>query len=400
MTDVVFQIRPSVRQSYIGRREDIPVSLTALYDKLQRIEVSTSEALVRHSFAQLQLVVDTMKARRSPWVPGYEVKVIDGNCVASTEHRLAVLRDTHAGALPGKGLVIYHAGLDLIEDCVLCEDGHAQERSLFDNWLAKGKEGEVWIADRNFCTAGALFGLHDRAARFAIREHATNAPWEEAGPRQERGRVETGRVYEQSVRLLGPDDRKRLVRRVTLVLDMPTRDGEKEIHVLTNLTRKELTAQGVADLYRKRWTIEGAFLHLAEDLRSEVTTLGYPPAALFGFSVGRMAYNLLSTMKAAIRAEHSDEVAASMSGYAMAEEVAGTYRGMMVALPPATWEELPTWSPKQVGSYLRHLAAHVDLARFQKTVRGPKKPRTPRTASTNAPHVSTAQLLLSRRGPK
>lgn len=400
MTDVVLQVRPSVRQAHLARREQIGVSLSALYDKLVLTETETSEALVQHSYRQLLPVVDAMSARLNPWVEGYDVRIIDGNCIAATEHRVGVTRSTKAAPLPGKGLVLYDAEADLVVDTILCEDGHAQERSLFPRWFAKIQRGELWIGDRNFCTTEALLNIHDRGARFVIRQHATNAPYEEAGAWRDLGKTDTGHVYEQSVRLLGPDERKLLLRRVKLVLDVPTKDGETEVTLLTDLTRKELDGCGVAALYRRRWTIEGAFLRLALDLRSEVNTLGYPAAALFGFSVGLVAYNIVSAMKAAIRAEHGVDVASQLSGYAMAEEVSATYRGMLIALPAEMFEEVATWSASQVGDRLRQLARQVDVVRFKKTVRGPKKPRPARTAFADKNHVSTAQLLDAKRRAK
>ena len=230
MTDVVLATRPSVRQSFLERKEqeEITVSLSALYSKLNNTETGTSEALVRHSYQQLYPVVVAMNGLKGAWHDKYAVKIIDGSCVEATEHRLAVLRGTHAGPLPGKGLVIYDPPSELIEEVILCEDGHAQERSLFERWLEKIQQGQLWLADRNFCTAEVLFTIHDKGARFVIRQHATNAPWESAGPSKCLGRIDTGTVYEQSVRLVGENERKLLIRRVTLVLDVPTRDGETE----------------------------------------------------------------------------------------------------------------------------------------------------------------------------
>lgn len=201
MADVVLTVRPSVRPAHLARREQIGVSLTALYAKLARTETSTSEALVRHSDEQLRSVVDAMAAREPAWLDGDKVRIIDGNGVAATEHRLAVTRTTSAAPLPGKGFVLDDAETGLLQDCILCEDGPAQERSLFDRWLAKVTKGELWIGDRNFCTAAALFGMHEREAKFLIRQQATNAPGEEAGSRRDLGRIETGRVFEQVVRL-------------------------------------------------------------------------------------------------------------------------------------------------------------------------------------------------------
>jgi hypothetical protein len=56
-------------------------------------------------------------------------------------------------------------------DVFACEDGHAQERSLLSRVLATVTCGDLWIADRNFCTLGFLFGLHWRGGAFVIRQH-------------------------------------------------------------------------------------------------------------------------------------------------------------------------------------------------------------------------------------
>ena len=48
-----------------------------------------------------------------PWLPGYRVKVLDGNSIEATHHRVAQLRGIGAGALPGKSLVIYEPNLEM-----------------------------------------------------------------------------------------------------------------------------------------------------------------------------------------------------------------------------------------------------------------------------------------------
>ena len=64
-----------------------------------------------------------------------------------------------AGALPGQALVVLDPSLMLVTDVVLCEDGHAQERSLLGQILEIVRAKDVWIDDRNFCTTGFLFGI-------------------------------------------------------------------------------------------------------------------------------------------------------------------------------------------------------------------------------------------------
>ena len=84
-------------------------------------------------------------------------------------------------------------------------------------------------------------------------------------------------------------------------LDKPTRDGDREIHLLTNLPAKDARARVVAELYRRRWTIETAFQELEATLDGEISALGYPKAALLAFCVALVPYNVMSTVKAALR---------------------------------------------------------------------------------------------------
>src|SRR5262249_54866161 len=148
---------------------------------------------------------------------------------------------------------------------------------------------DLWIADRNFCTLKLLFAIQNRGAVFAIRQHA-NLPFRLVGKRRSRGRTATGRVYEQTLELEYEGETLR-IRRVTVALDQPTTDGDTEIDVLTNLPPKQADAPTIAELYRKRWTIEGRFYEVTQTLNCEPNTLGYPKAALFAFCLALVASN-------------------------------------------------------------------------------------------------------------
>ena len=58
----------------------------------------------------------------------------------------------------------------MVIDVFPCQDGHAQKRSLFESVLQTVKAGELWIAERNMCTQGFLFGIHAAASEFLLRE--------------------------------------------------------------------------------------------------------------------------------------------------------------------------------------------------------------------------------------
>ncbi|MDJ0569344.1 MAG: transposase [Pleurocapsa sp. MO_192.B19] len=86
-------------------------------------------------------------------------------------------------------------------------------------------------------------------------------------------------------------------RRVVVQLDRPTRDGETEIALLTNLPETDAPSVLVAHLYRSRWRVETLFQVATETFHCEIKTLGYPRAALFSFCMALVAYNLFSTLK-------------------------------------------------------------------------------------------------------
>ena len=97
-----------------------------------------------------------------------------------------------AGPLPGHALVVLDPELMLAIHMIPCEDGHAQERSLTSKILELVVAGELWIADRNFCTSALLSGVVARAAYYLIRHHA-NMRVISAGTLRTSGRTETGR---------------------------------------------------------------------------------------------------------------------------------------------------------------------------------------------------------------
>lgn len=326
-------------------------------------------------------------------VPGYRVKVLDGNHLGKTQRRLKPLRDVVAGPLPGQTLVVLDPVLGLAIDVVPCEDGHAQERSLLGPILETVVEKDVWVADRNFCTTGFLFGVAGREGFFVIRRHATTLTWERESAWVPAGRTDTGTLDEQTIWLTEPGGAELAVRRVRLTLDHPTRDGDRVIEVLTNLPAEVATASVVAELYRGRWSVEGLFLRLTTVLKCEVNTLGYPPAALFGFCVALAAGNLYAGVKGALRAAHGAAVADEVSDYHLALEVSGACPGLWIAIPAEAWVEIGGWSVGRMADWLKGLARGANLGRYRKAVRGPKKPSPPRTRFPEAKHISTARLL-------
>lgn len=394
MSLVVFKAFPSVNAAYQAQKAHIGVSLTSVYNKLNGLEPEVPAALVRETAQEFGRLITELDGACCPLLAGYRVRMVDGNCLAGTQHRLAVLRDKSAGALPGKSLVMYDPGQEMAIDVLPCEDGHAQERSLLDRLPGCVQAKDVLIMDRNFCVRSHLFGIADRGGYFVCRHHK-QMPYRILNEPEKIGKTETGTVYEQWIEVDREDGRTAKWRCITVRLHKATRDGDKELVIVTNLPKSAAGAIRIAELYRKRWTIETMFQELEAHLQSEIDTLGYPQAALFGFCVALIAYNVLAVVKAALRRVHGEEkIRDEVSGYYLAGEIGRTHEGMAIAIEPQEWAVFQTMTQALFLSALIQLAHNVQLDKYKKHRRGAKTKAPPRTSSKNETHVSTARLLM------
>jgi len=393
MSLVVCGIHPSVSAAYKALEKMVGVSRSALYDKLNGLEPCISRDLVNYTAQELSPVLAELGGTKAVLLPGFEVRIIDGNHLGATEHRLEVLRQNGSAALPGQSLAVLDPDWMLVRDLFPCEDGHAQERSLFTQVLDTVNPGQVWIADRNFCTRLLLFGIHERGAYFIIREHL-NLPWQALEPLKPVGVLSSGVVSEQAVQLTDEQGNILKLRRIVVQLNTPTRHGETEVAILTQLPATQVDALKVAMLYLERWSVEKMFQVVTDVFHCEIKTLGYPRAALFVFAMAVVSFNILSTVKAALKSVHGiDKIEAGLSDFYLAEEVQGTFRGMMIALPAPDWQLWARMSVEAFADSLKLWAASVNLKRFASSPRSPKKTVPKRVYDPKHPHVSTARLL-------
>ena len=115
---------------------------------------------------------------------------------------------------------------------------------------------------------------------------------------------------------------------------------------------------------------------------------------MFGFCLALVAYNMLAVVMAALRSVHGEEtIDHDLSLYDVANEIAQTSHGMMIAIPEDEWRVFSRMKTAEMVATLRELARKVRLDAYRKSPRGPKKPRPKRDGTTKAPHVSTAKLL-------
>lgn len=395
---VTLGLRPSLHAAARKMAQRLPVSLAALYAKVQRTEPAVLRALVQGSAERLVPLGGCLPEQQS--LPGWQLRVFDGNHLAASEKRLAPLRGLRGAALPGHTLVVYDPDSALVCDIVACEDAHESERTGAAALIERAHAQQVWIGDRHFCTQAIVQGLAERGAGCIVREHARHPRLRSRGRWSEATDIETGRVREQAIELAEPPAGVlRQWRRIEIALHTPTESGDPSLVLWSNLP-PEIDAATLARLYRKRWRIEGLFHRLESVLHSEIKTLGHPRAALLGFAVAVLAYNVLALLKRFIEHAHRhSHPELDVSTYHLAVDITSDYGTMLRLFPP---EYLPCANedPQQLAQCLLTLGARMNPKQLASSKRKPKIAQAKGyvDGSIARAHVSTARVLKQAAG--
>lgn len=409
MVDVVTKAKPSIHAGYEDAKEDFNVTIQSVYNKLNRLELRVLENLVSKTADDMIACAKAMKVQPPQLVPGYVCRLLDGNILAGTEHRIKELRRTNAAALPGRSVCFYNYQYRIIDDVVLDKNGHAQDKSQIDSLLERVNPGDCIIADAGFCTQKMMLGISQRQAYFILRK-PSNTAVELVGKRKRIGKSETGILFEQDGILHCKNKGSIKLRVITLERFEPTESGKMEIVFLTNLPKK-VTAICVAQGYRRRWRIENTFQDLAQVVESEVSTLGYPSAALFGFVVGCMIQNVIALTEHALQkasqkrpARKSLTKASSdcnekrLSRYKIALEIKTVTPGMEIAITSAHWtKEIGTMTPQELAQWMLSIARHAKLADYETYRWSPKQEQPKRASGNRGNHLATSQILDKRK---
>lgn len=397
---VTLGLRPSLHAAARKMADQLPVSLAALYAKVQRTEPAVLRALVQGSAERLAPLVQCLPERQS--LAGWQLRVFDGNHLPASEKRLAPLRGFRGAALPGHTLVVYDPDSALVCDIVACEDAHESERTGAAALIERAQARQVWIGDRHFCTQAIVQGLTERGSGCIVREHARHPKLRATGPWSSTTDIETGGVREQAIELAQPHEGTlKHWRRIEIILDTPTDSGDETIVLWSNLP-PEVDAATIAQLYRKRWRIEGLFGRLESVLHSEIRTLGHPRAALLGFAVAVLAYNVLALLKQLIEQAHRPEhPELDVSTYHLAVDITSDYGTMLKMLAPEHWPRADD-DPRQLVEHLLLLARRMSPKQLATSKRKPKAVRAKGyvNGSIARSHVSTARVLKQVSGKR
>jgi hypothetical protein len=395
VADVALGVCRNPNQAYRAHKAELGVARSRFYDKLNHTNTDVSEQIVA---ATAQNVADMQDALGFvPWdgIPGYRLLAVDGNHLEKTEKRIADLRDLGVAPLPGTAVARFDLGRQTFDRVYLLEDAHQQEATTCPAIVDDLEPSDVIVADRHYCIIEFMNQIAAKCNHFIIRHHA-RLPGVLLGKRRKRGRIATGTVYEQAMRLQKQED-SMVVRRITIELDEPTQDGDTMIHLLTNLPSK-VSGKRIAKQYHRRWEEETGFYYLRMCFQGELPSLGHPRAALFLFSMSLLAYNVLQVIWAAFSASHDEEKVQNVSNLYVSQEIMSATTGMLIALDDAEWNSLIPESQHQVADLLKRIAKATSLTDYRKSVRKPKA-KTPRKKKRkkrrNAvhSHVSTAKII-------
>ena len=392
VADIALGFAENPNQAYKTQKENLGVSLTSFYNKINATETAISEGVVRQSAQRAVEMMDELECALWEIIPGYRVLALDGNHLPETDKRLEPLRDAYDAPLPGTIVARFDLQRQMFDRAYLLEDAHAQECSVKHRILADLEPNDLILADRHYCVLDLLTGIDEAGTAFAIRQHG-RFKGVLIGKRRRIGRCATGVVYEQKIHTSNQDDAFSM-RRITLELDQPTRDGDTEIHILTNLP-SNIAATLVADLYRLRWEEEQGFYYLTTTLTCELPSLGQPRAALFLFCMAMLAFNIRQVMFAALYVEHGADEVNEVSHFHVSVEVSRYTDGMLAVIDEEIWEE---WIPSErgeVAKLLRDIARSIDLRDYRKQRRGPKKNKESPERTRAKTHLSTAKALAA-----
>jgi hypothetical protein len=393
LADVVLEFSPSPNQAYIEHKESLAVSKNAFYNKLKNVSLPLSRALVQHSYRKCRGMLEEMEVPAWTYLNGYRTKIIDGNSISAGENRLKELRETWQKALPAKSVVILDADHQLIQDIFLLEDGQAQERTVLDDVLSSLEAKDLVFADSAYCTIKFLCGIQRAGACFIVRQHGC-LRGELLGKRKACGQSETGKLYEQAIRVGGNDGET--FRRITIELFEPTVDGDQVIHLLSNVPASEADTASIASLYRQRWEIEHKFYVAQVALRCEIDALNYPKSNLFVFCLAMLALNCRQVLFGALYQAFQEDVEEEASHYSISVEIANSYDGLLTAIDENLWKALTPDTFAGRMSWLIEIASNYNRARHRKTVRGRKKPPPKKTPYRNGHHLSVKKILDAR----
>ena len=174
---------------------------------------------------------------------------VDGSTLEALFRKLAALKEAPPGVLAGKICTVIDLAARLPEHLWFTQDAQAHDATFLDRILAFAQAGTLWIFDRGFYDFTFFDNLIDKGVHWITRLKS-NAVFT-----VERVLLQTTDIRDRLILLGGVTPCCHTVRLIEV------RFGRTWYRYVTSvLDPALLPASVVADLYRRRWRIEEAFL--------------------------------------------------------------------------------------------------------------------------------------------
>jgi len=365
ISDALLKFHGSGRQAIEHAIENgqLPCQMRAVYDKLRRLPLSLSVALLQETAAVLRQMLPSMPSPLPACFAEFNVGILDGKKIKNVAKRLLCARGEPGKILGSMLLAWYDPVARMIAGIAVNRDGEANENSLVKQLVAyahaKASKPHLWVCDALYCDLVQITLHRSNGDHFLLRYH----PKISFTPDSERPAVEVeDKVNQRRLRQewgwLGAegDPRRAYVRRVHWL-----RDGQKPLIAVTDLTDSEkYPAEAVMELYLHRWTIETVFQEITE-LFSLRKLIGCTPEAVtFQAAFCMILYNIVQLVKANVAQVGPPEplpiedVSTKMLFTTMTEELRGLVAMVTPAeltdavAPPLTLEEMRAWLREQL----------------------------------------------------
>jgi len=275
----------------------------AVYDKLSRMPIAASQALLCQCTDRLRRLVPTETV--SPNIPAsmahFSVVLLDGKLIKHVPRRLRPLRLDRVNAstlLGGRALAAYELNSGMVLGFHSHPDGEANDVKFVPEVLSmlecrEGLRRPLYVCDSAFGTVMQAQRMAERGD-FIMRLHGgTSFIRDESVPvlvGEDRFGRETRDESGWVVRL--GDGVRMPVRRISVERDL------EPLKVITSLMdRERYPANDILELYLHRWQIETMFQEETEvfDLRRLIGTT--PKAMLFQMALCMLIYNVIRVVK-------------------------------------------------------------------------------------------------------
>lgn len=371
-------VHPSARQTMEKARENrqLPVQNCSVYQKLGRVDVNLSMALLRESTAKLEPLIAPSPAALPASLAEFDVTVIDGKTIKHVSHRLKATRPFRGKATGGKLLAALSMRGELIRAIEATPDSNTNDVPLVQGLLAQvtGRPDQppmLFMADRQFGGVEVPLNLAANGNHFLIR-YPKNVTFEADASRPARqGTDGQGRAFVEQWGWIGVA-RRLYVRRITL-----ERDGSDDVILATDLLDGEkYPAVDMLTAYLERWTIERVFQQVTEVYELRQLIGSTPQGTIFQASFCMLLYNVLQVIKSHV-AVGGKVTPREVSGELLFDDLTAEMIAWNKMLPTATTLAMtsPPMSVEDLRKYLQKKLPSLWTQRWRKSPK--KKPQLP-----------------------